>query len=134
MRVRAQRPRAFAFGRSGERRGNLVWRFPLFDPLLERGEHVERIRTVAAAAVPHPRRHEQAIGVIDAGAPPEARHDALVVLRAASGGDLRIAPAVILNQLPTAIEERLDVRIERVDRVGVLFLGANDVGIEVEPG
>src|SRR5262249_43025488 len=41
-------------------------------------------------------------------------------------------PAVILNQLAPAIDERLQVRIERVDRVTVRFLRADDVGIEFE--
>ena len=57
---------------------------------------------------------------------------ARVVLRAVRRRDLRIAPAVILNQLAAAIEERLQVRVERVDGVAVGLVGARDVGVEVE--
>ena len=38
--------------------------------------------------------------------------------------DLRVAPAVVLNQLAAAVEERLEVRIERVDRRRLATLSA----------
>ena len=66
-----------------------------------------------------------------AGAAKHLQH-ACVVLRAVAGRDLRIAPAVILNQLAAAIDERLQIRIERIDGVVVRFLRPHDVGIEIE--
>ena len=39
---------------------------------------------------------------------------------------------MILDQLAAAIDKRLDVRIQRVDRVVVDFVRAHDVGVEVE--
>src|SRR6185436_11454720 len=57
---------------------------------------------------------------------------ARVVLRAVPRRDLRVAPAVILNQLATAIDERLQVRVERIDGVAVHRFRARDVGTAIE--
>jgi hypothetical protein len=81
----------------------------------------------------HAGRHEQPIGFLDPAGAAEPLDDALVVLRAARRRDLRIAPAVILNQLAAAIDEWSEVRIERVDRVGISLFRTYDVGWEIEP-
>ena len=63
---------------------------------------------------------------------PSVCEHALVVLDAVARRNLRIAPAVILNQLAAAIEERLQIRIERVDRAVVGIIGMAQIGFEVE--
>ena len=100
--------------------------------MFQRGDHVEGVRTIAAAAVRHSRGHEQAIGALNLADTAERLQHALMILHAISWRDLWIAPAVILDQLPPAVDERLDVRIERVDRVVVRFLCTHDVGFKVE--
>src|SRR5262249_53735010 len=57
---------------------------------------------------------------------------ARVVLHAVTGRNLRIAPAVILEQLSTAIEEGLQIRVDRVDRAGIELLGAGGILLEIE--
>src|SRR5207244_7947528 len=74
-----------------------------FQPLFERGLHVECIRTGPAATMRHPRRHEQPVKALhvsdDRGSIlssyPEKRQDALVVVDAVLRGDQLVAPAVI---------------------------------------
>ena len=39
---------------------------------------------------------------------------------------------MVLNQLPTAIDERLHIRVKRIDDVAVAFVRARDVGTGVE--
>src|SRR5262249_37829294 len=62
--------------------------------------------------------------------------DALVVVHAAAGRDLRIVPAVIVNQLAAAGEVRLQVWIDGVDHaaaaIAVDLLGERDGGGEIE--
>src|SRR6185436_527247 len=106
---RTERPCPIDATGGGVRRNDPIRRLPLLHPLLERRDRVERVRPLAAAAVPHAGRHEQTI---------RADHDALaaepfehsrVVLRAARRRDLRIAPAVVLNHAAATIDERLEV-------------------------
>ena len=73
----------------------------LLHPLLERADHVEPFRSLAAAAVGHAGHHEQAVGT----ARHVARRPRAIATRvkycdAVAGRDLRIAPAVILNSFP----------------------------------
>jgi hypothetical protein len=37
----------------------------VIDPLLQRGDHVERVRSLPAAAVAHARRQEQPVAISD---------------------------------------------------------------------
>src|SRR6476661_8909839 len=64
LRIRAQDAGAIGLAVGQVRGGNGVWRLLLLDPLLERRDHVEAGRTVAAIAMVHPRHHEQAIVVL----------------------------------------------------------------------
>ena len=94
---------------------------------LERGEHVEACSAPSPPPqCPHSQapansryaRHARLRGAA------EGVDDARAVLRAVAGRDLRIAPAVIVNELAAAIDKRLQVGIERVDRAAVRVLGA----------
>src|SRR6185369_2676340 len=100
-----ERPGAIDGAVGGVRRDDLIRRLLLLDPLLESGDRIERIRTLAAAAVAHPRHHEQTIAVLQVGLLERLRH-AVEVIDAVARRNLRIAPAVILNQLAAAIEKR----------------------------
>src|SRR6185295_11906909 len=95
-------------------------------------DHVEGVRTLAAAAVRHSRGHEQTIGTVDLARTAERLQHALVILHAVSWRDLWIAPAVVLDQFAPTLDERPEVWIERVDRVVVRFLRTHDVGVELE--
>ena len=61
LRIGAEWPCAIDRAVGGVRRDDLIRRLALLDPLLERGDHVERVRAFAAAAVAHAGRHEQPI-------------------------------------------------------------------------
>src|SRR5258706_4698336 len=94
LRVRAEGTRAIHTATRGVRRENAIGRLPLLHPLLERRDHVEVVRTVAAGAMPHPRRHEQPVAilhVLSRTRATERLHDAPVVLRAVARRDLRVA-------------------------------------------
>src|SRR6266850_8534291 len=53
LRVRTERTRAVRFSVAHLRRDDRVGRLALLHPLLERADHVERVRSLAAAAVAH---------------------------------------------------------------------------------
>src|SRR4030095_7076225 len=61
LRVRTEGARAVDNAVHGMRPTAGVGRDAAFHPLLERGLHVERIRTRPTETVPHPRRHEQPV-------------------------------------------------------------------------
>ena len=82
---------------------------------------------------PMPGAMNSRYAALDVGPASDRLQHARVVLGAVERGNLRIAPAVILNQLAAAIDERLQVRIERVDRAGVRIFRARDVRGGVEP-
>src|SRR5262245_2520307 len=130
--IRTERACAVDLGITQARRLDSLRRLAVLDPLFERGDHVEAVRSFAAAAVRHAGHHEQAIRIVDALRSTQRLHDSRVVLHAVARRDLRIPPAVILDQLSTAIEVWLQVRIQRVDRVRVELLGARRVLIERE--
>src|SRR6266550_3040873 len=111
---------------------DLIGRLLLLHPLFERGNSIEDIRSFTAATMPHTGHHEQSITVSKFCAPGRRLLDALIVLDAVPWRNLRVTPAVILNQLPTTVEERLHVWIECVDRLGVGILGQREVGSCIE--
>ena len=106
----------------------------LLHPVLERGEHVESIRAVATRAMRHARHHEESMRVLHFLQAAESLHHRLVVLRADAGRNLRIGPAVVLDELAAATEVRAQIRIQRVHGIGVLCLGARRIPIEPEHG
>src|SRR4051812_14345406 len=59
--IETERPRAIDLAAGAVRRDQLVRRHALLDPLLERRQMIELVRSGAAAAVAHARRHEEAI-------------------------------------------------------------------------
>src|SRR5689334_4916803 len=61
LRVRAQRARAIHLVSGVARRHDRVRGFPFFHPLLDRADHVEAVRAIAASAMRHPRNHEQPV-------------------------------------------------------------------------
>ena len=84
----------------------LVRRLAVLHPLVERADLVEHVRTFAAAAVPHARRHEQPDAVRGLSGPERLLH-AVEVLDRVVGRDVLIAPAVIHQQLAAVREELL---------------------------
>ena len=71
-------------------------------PLLHRGDHVEDVRTVTAAAMAHSRHHVQPNGVSTCGFPIVFRQ-LRVVVHGRKRRDVLILPAVIDEQLPAAV-------------------------------
>src|SRR6478609_5623238 len=63
---------------------NLFGRSLLLDPLLERGNRIEHVWPLTAAAVAHSWRHEQAVRVRELHRTPQQRVDLLVILHAVS--------------------------------------------------
>src|SRR5258708_39143512 len=124
--VGAQRSRAIDAAVDDVRGDDPIGRLSALGPLFERADHVEAIRPLATAAVPHAGRHEQAIGVRDPGPAANRLQYARVIVRAVERRDLRIAPALILNQLPASLDERRQVGIEGIDRAGISLFCASD--------
>src|SRR5207244_12235354 len=62
LRVRAERARAINSSASRVRCLDLVRGFARLDPLFEGGNHVERVRALAAGAMSHPRRKKEPVG------------------------------------------------------------------------
>ena len=109
---------------------NLIGRLLLLDPLLEGSDHIEHVGAFTTSAMPHTRRHEQAVCIADRRS--QRLLHPLVVLDAVARGDLRIVPSVVLNQLATTIDERLQVHIHRVDQPGVCRVSSPQVRLGVE--
>src|SRR3954462_3317915 len=104
----------------------------VLNPFFEGGQHVECVGTFPAATMTHARRHEEPVGIVHSRSAAKCVEDAPVILRAVARRNLRIAPAVILNQLAATIDEWLQVWIERVDRVSVALFGSCDIALTVE--
>jgi len=83
----------------------LVRRLPFFDPLLECGDSIERIRTVAAAAVAHPRNHEQSEPIRSLCRSSHLVEDAVVIIDAGERTDRSIGPAVVQQEFAFALDE-----------------------------
>jgi hypothetical protein len=103
-----------------------------FAPPLERAHRVELVRPLAPAAVHHAGRHEQAVRLVDLVAAPEPRLDALVIVHAVERRNLLVVPAVVLNELPAAREERLQVRVNGVHESARNLVARGDARVEVE--
>ena len=115
LRIRAQGPRAYDLAVHDLRRRNQVGSLPVLDPLLERGQHVERRRTGAAAAVTHSRHHEHPVVVVEGRPAALLRFDGLEEPCAAGRGNLLIGPPVVVNQLAAARAEAAEIGREHVD-------------------
>ena len=83
LRIRAKRARPINQTVGGMRRENLIRWLTLFDPSFERAHHVERIRSLASAAMPHSRGHEQSKRCLHLGCA-NGLNDSGVVLSAVS--------------------------------------------------
>ena len=105
-------------------------RHALLHPSLQHGHHVEAAGAIAAGAMRHARHHEQTVGITDMLRTAGALRHGLVVLRAHARGDLRIAPAVVLQQLAAAAEIAGQIRIQRVDGVAILCFRARRIAFE----
>src|ERR1700688_4397828 len=104
----------------------------MFDPLVERTEHIEGARALSAGAMPHAGHHEEAIGTLYLADSSGLRGHALIVINTVLRRQRLIAPAVILEQLAAVGEVRLEVGVRGVADTVVLLFGASDVAIEVE--
>src|SRR5262245_55370651 len=93
LRIEAQGPRAIGFSAGRVRRDDAVGRDALFGPLLERGEHVELVRSRAAAAVAHPRREEEPIELARLVEAAHRLHHGVVVRNGVLRRDDRVGPA-----------------------------------------
>src|SRR5262245_27095775 len=90
------------------RRENRRRRLPLLAPLLERGERVEYVRSVATAAVRHAWREEQAdrlIHLLLADRP----DNIVVVVNRRLGCDVLVGPSLVNQELAAAGDEWLEV-------------------------
>src|SRR5882762_4529054 len=158
-RVRTQRPlsregsgRIIARVLGGD---DFRWRLAALHPALERAQQIvlrvhrrrrqperaaESIRARAAAAVLHAGHHEQPEELLHFAerlaprvAPPGGeRHHALVVIDAVQRADGRIVPPVVQEDLPAAVLQRPQVRIDGVDEAPDAPLVESLVGVEVE--
>ena len=106
-------------------------RLPLLAPLLERGERVESVRPLAAAAVAHARREEEPDRIVD-GLLPDGLHDAVVIHQRRPGRDVRVGPSLIDQELPAARGERLEVGIVRAERRVIQLVNAIVVAGKIE--
>src|SRR5271170_6631301 len=82
-----------------------VGRLALLNPGVERGERVEVVGTVAAEAVKHARRHEEARVVADLVVAARRIRQVLVKPHRTERGNRRVAVAVIENELLPRVEE-----------------------------
>src|SRR4051812_27542618 len=80
----------------------------------------------------HARIHEKPVGIVNSGLAAKCLYYARVILRAVARRDLRIAPAVILNQLSAVTDEPLQIRIKRVDRASIGSFRSRDIALTVE--
>src|SRR2546427_5966822 len=101
-----QRTRPLDLSIAHARRHDRIGRLAVFHPLFERAHHVEAVRPLTASAMTHAGHHEQPIRALNLLLAAETLSDPLVVLHAVARRDLRIAPAVVLQQLSAAVEER----------------------------
>src|SRR5229473_1464823 len=124
LRVDAQRARAVDNSARAVRCDNPLWRLAFLDPVLERSQHVESIRTRTPGAVLHARHHEQPEEFVR----PLERvlaiivamryevHHALEVVDRVKRRDVRVAEAVVHDQLRAAPVKRAQVRVDGVKR------------------
>src|SRR5271165_6468374 len=93
-----------------------------------------------AAAVPHPRNHEETIELLRAAGRlmsrirvfVEKRADTVVVSYRAERRNCRVAPTVILNQLSSIRAEASEIRIRRIQNRPRLLIAECDVRVEVQ--
>src|SRR5262245_26216920 len=91
------------------RRENRRRRLPLLAPLLERGERVEYVRSLAAAAVRHAGREEQTdrlVHLLLADRP----DNIVVVVNRRLRRHVLVGPSLVNQELTSACDERLEVR------------------------
>jgi hypothetical protein len=100
----------------------------LLHPLLHDLHFVERVGSESALAMIHARRHEQSDGIRGL-VLADGLQNVFVIDHAVKWIDLLIGPAVIHQKFAAAVEERLEVRIARVQRTVVG--GGGDVGREI---
>src|SRR5579862_5029770 len=125
---------------------NFVRRSAFLNPALERGDNIvvrvgssaravvtEPVGTRAAAAVAHPRNHEQAVKVLqtDSWILREKRLDAAVVVDGTECGYRGVAPAVVLDELAPMRAESPQIRTTGVENGAAFFVAERDILIEV---
>src|SRR5215471_20335189 len=132
LRVGAQRTRTIHVALFRVRRDDLIGRLALLYPLLEWRDFVEVVRTFAAAAVRHARRHEKTIIGVHLAGTARCLHDLVVIRRRVERRDLRIGPAVVHEQLAAPTEERLQVGIARVDLTALSLFELHRIRLGVE--
>src|ERR1700722_19599258 len=93
----------------------------------------------SAAAMPHPRNHEQPVKILLLGRVaswvrilPQKRADALVVLDGTDRRDGGVTPAVILNEFSTMRAERPQVGTGGVENRPGLFVAERHIAIEFQ--
>src|SRR5579863_9719029 len=108
--------------------------------LLRRRTISKSVRAHTAAAVPHPRNHEQTIKLLRAAGRlmsrirkfVEKRADTVVVSNRAERRNCRIAPTVILNQLSSIRAETSEIRIRRIQNRPRLLIAERHVRVKVQ--
>ena len=101
-------------------------------PLLQCGHHVECVRAFSSTAVAHPGNHEETVRFVHLFLA-DCLADAFVVVDAVAGHYLLIGPALVVNQLTAAREERLQVGIVGADDVATIALFCFlDVAVVIE--
>src|SRR5262249_29103353 len=109
-----------------------IWSLSFFHPLFKRSEHVKTCRSVSAATVAHSRNHKEAIVGFHFVDSAHLIENTLVVINAAAWSNLRIGPAVIVNELSAASEECVEIWIHRVDIAGLGLVHLRHVAIKSE--
>src|SRR5581483_2011388 len=130
--VRAERACPNHDASNYSRSGNGIWRSAILDPSLECRERIERARSVTSCAVPHPRHHEQPIRRAHRSLAARSGGHALEVVDAVGRSHRLVAPAVVLQELASTLEERLEVRVDGVHDPTVRLLGATHVDVQIE--
>jgi hypothetical protein len=130
---------AAAYGRALRRsrtvwdvgRDDPIWCLPLFDPLFECRDGVERKGTIAAEAMAHPGRHEEANGVLRFLRSTHDCNHVVVIIDGVPRGDARVDPAMVKQELASVREEFFQVRIGCRDKPVVQLVGECHIAIEV---
>src|SRR5712691_12826953 len=132
LRIRAQRPRALDLAAGHTRRNDPIGRLALLDPLLERGDRIERVGAFTAAAMAHAGDHEQADPCRRLRGAAHRFHDAGVIVDARARSHAAVAPSVIHEQPAAVTGEARQIGIDGVDRAIVGLVCGRKITRETE--
>ena len=104
----------------------------MFDPLVERAHHVERVWPFAAAAVVHTGDHEQPHPRTGLRQPTGGVHHARVIVDARTRRNRTVGPPVIHQKLPAIAGKFLEVGIGHIGYSVVHLVCLREIAVEIE--